>query len=151
MRMSRPVPGAYVIAGRAFALAALAIADAASLYTGHNAVGCGGGLGWIGPGLGVYAIGLFAALTTLAALASALALAVVRRSWAVGACLAVGAALGVVVAVGSSSTLARDLVGIALGTGCSWFYSAVAMTFALLLVAAFAGDVLALGWRRRAA
>lgn len=147
MRTTRPGWGAYVVAGLALALSALAVAEAVRLYTAHNAARCSGGLGWIGPGLTLLATGAVAALATLAALVYALIVALARRSRARGACLVAGAALGALVAGGSASGAARALVGLALGAGCSWFYSVVAQALAVLLVAASAGGVLVLGRR----
>lgn len=141
--------GAAVAGGPALALAVLAVADAVSLHTEQNAVRCGGGLGWIGPVLGVYALGGVAALAALAALAYALAATLARRSWALGACLAMGTTLGVLIAAGSASRVAHNLVVLALGFGCSWFYPEVAQALAALLVAASAGASCCSGGGRR--
>lgn len=147
MHTSRLGLGTYVVAGLPMLPSALAIVEAVNLYTRHNAVRCGGGLGWLGPALTFYATAAVAALATLAVLVYALIIAIRQRSWARVTCLVAGAALSALVAASSTSGVARALVGAVLGYGCSWAYVEVTEAFAIVLVAAAAGGVLVL--RRR--
>src|SRR5262245_45373192 len=72
---------ATVTAVVACALSVLAAVEGARLYTSHNEARCGGGIGWIIPGLYLYGTIAIALLITLIALVAALLVALVRHRW----------------------------------------------------------------------
>ena len=130
------VGGAVGVPALALFFSVLVALEGVANYTQDNAQHCGGGLGRIGPGLGLYATLTLALLVTLGALVLTLVLATASRrwAWAVGL-LAATAAAGVLITVGADSPLSRTLVGSVLGVGCAWSYSDVARCCAPLLVA----------------
>lgn len=120
----------------AVCLSALGIVEAIRLYTSHNAARCGGAIGWIGPGLLLYATGFVALLLILIAFVASLILGIVRRRWLWVIALPLTIALATLIVLGSTSQISHDVVGVTLGYGCSWFYPEVIQSLAPLLVAA---------------
>jgi len=125
----------FVVAIPAVVISALATLEGIRLYTSHNAVQCGGGLGWIGPGFLLYATLAFAVLATLSAVIVALVAAIRGRRWVWSAGLVATVVLGTLVSLSAETSFSHMLVGTALGFGCSWFYSDVIRSFVPLLVA----------------
>ena len=145
----QPRRHAYIAGLPAAILSALAAVEGIRLYTSHNAVHCGGGLGWIGAALTVYATLALALLATLVALVFALVVAIMGHHWAWIAVLAAATALGMLIFAGAGSPLSHTLVGSALGFGCSWFYPEAAQSLAPVIVAAPALAFLLTGLRRQ--
>jgi hypothetical protein len=136
MSTYRPSRKAYLAAIPAVVISAFGVVEGISLYVHHNAVQCGGGLGWIGPGLTLYATLACALLATLGAFVYALVAALRGRRWAWSVGLIAAAALGTLVTIKAETAVSHMLVGYTLGFGCSWFYSDVARSLVPLLVAA---------------
>ena len=122
----------------ALALVSSVVAPLASIgeYTRLNAEQCGGGLGRLGTGIGVYVMLALALLFTLLTLVVTLAVAIVSRRWAwIAGLVAVAAVL---LTVSTDTWVSRTLLGSILGFGCATTDAVgalVARSFAPLLVA----------------
>jgi hypothetical protein len=136
MSIYRPSRNVYIVAIPAVGISALATIQGVSLYVSHNAAECGGGLGWIGPGLLLFATLAFALLITLIAYILALISAFRGRRWAWLAGLIAAATVGTLVTIFAYTPFSRMVVGYALGFGCSWFYGDAARSLVPFLVAA---------------
>jgi hypothetical protein len=122
----------------ALAMTGLGLLAAANTYTSHNAVNCGGGLGWIGPGL-LNLAGLACAWTLAGGLVLySLFMALRRRQWGWVVGLLVAAAASVGGSVGATSDLSHQVVRVVLGAGCSWFWPWVTL-FVTVVPMALAG------------
>jgi hypothetical protein len=136
MSTYRPSRTAYFAAVPAVVTSVLATIEGCGLYTSHNADRCSGGIGWIGPGLLLYATLVCALLASLLAFIVALVAVLRGRHWVWFAGLIAAVALGTLVSLSADTPFAHQLVGTALGVGCSWFYPDVMRSFVPLIVAA---------------
>lgn len=93
---------ATVTAGVACVISALGAVEGVRLYTSHNAARCGGGLGWLGPGLGLFGTLAIALLITLIALVTTLIVAFARHRWLWIIALFLVIALAVLVVINST-------------------------------------------------
>lgn len=136
------------IAVLAIIASVVGIVEAVRLYTSHNAVRCGGGLGWIGPGLIFYGTWAAALLLMVIALVASLILGIVRRRWPWVSALTLTTALATLIVLGSASQVSHDVVGFTFGYGCSWFYPEAIQSLGPFLVAAPTFAFLLVEWRR---
>ena len=131
--MSKRPPhlGIVVTAIVAALMAGIGVWLGSSMYVRHNQVQCGGGLGWIGPGLTALYVLVASTLFTLVTVVLALGIALPRRRWGWSGAFVAGL-------TESSSDAAHTAVGFIFDAGCSWFYPIVIEHGSVLFVALFA-------------